>query len=46
MGGWRVHGVGDGRVGGWGAHGMGGCVPVWVVVGCMVGWVVGEFMGG
>ena len=36
-------------VGGWGVHGMGGCVSVWVVVGCMVGgWLesswVGEYM--
>ena len=28
-GGWRVHGVGGG--------GVGGCVVVWMVVGCMVG---------
>ena len=42
VGGCRVHGVGGGRVGGWRVHGVGGCV----VVGCMVGWVVGEFMGG
>ena len=41
VGGWRVHGVGGGGVGGFRVHGVGGCV----VVGCMVGWVVGEFMG-
>ena len=40
-GGWRVHGVGGGGMGGWRAHRVGG----WVVVGCMVGWVVGELMG-
>ena len=45
-GGWRVHGVGGGRVGGWRVHGVSGCVVVWVVVGHLVGWVVGEFMGG
>ena len=39
---WRVHGVGGGKVGGWRVHGVDGCVVVWVVV----GWVVGEFMGG
>ena len=38
--------MGGGRVGGWRVHWVGGCVLVWVVVGCMVGWVVGEFMGG
>ena len=43
VGGWRVGGDG---VGGWRVHGLGGCVMVWVVVGCMVGWVVGELMGG
>ena len=37
--------MGDG-VGGWRVHGVGGCVVVWVVVGCLMGWVVGEFMGG
>ena len=36
----------DGGVGGWRVHGMGGCVVVWVVVRCLDGWVVGEFMGG
>ena len=44
--GWRIHGVGGGRVGGWRVHGVGACVVVLVVVGCMVGWVVGEFTGG
>ena len=28
MGGWRVHGVGGGRVVGWRVHRMGGCVVV------------------
>ena len=41
MGGWRVHGVGDGGVGGWRVHGVGWCVVMWVVV----GWMVGGFMG-
>ena len=44
-GGWRVLGGGGGRVVGWRVHGVGGCVMVWVVVGCMVGWLVGELMG-
>ena len=36
---WMVHGVGGGWwSGGWRVHG-------WVVMDCMVGWVVGEFMG-
>ena len=49
--GWRIYGVegcdgvGGGGVGGWRVHRVVGCVGVWVVVGCMVGWVVGEFMG-
>ena len=41
MGGWRVHGVGDGGVGGWRVHGVGWCVVMWVVV----GWMFGGFMG-
>ena len=32
-------------VGGWRVQGVGWCVVVWVVMGCMVGWVAGEFMG-
>ena len=33
-------------MGGWRVHGVGWCVVVWVVVGCMVEWMVEEFMGG
>ena len=40
LGGW----VGDG-MDCWRVHGVVGCVVVWVVVVCMVGWLVGEFMG-
>ena len=39
---WMVHGVSGGWwLGGWRVHGVG----EWVVMGCMVGWVVGELMG-
>ena len=47
--GWVVMGeVGGliGWVGSWRVQGMSWCVVVWVVVGYMVGWVVGEYMGG
>ena len=45
VGGWRIHGVGCGGMADWRVHGAGGCVVVWLVVGCISGWVVGGFMG-
>ena len=43
-GGWVGDGVGGAGAGSWRVHGVGGCVVLWVMVGCMVGWVVRELM--